>query len=339
MEIIHPAEDAPSKPKLSVSDQIAHMKSKGVKFTLVSEGEAAAYLEENTYFFKLKAYQKLYDKYSNTDDPDKLGKYIDLEFAYLKDLAAIDAILRKTILQMALDIEHYLKVALIRDFNASDEDGYKIVVDFLKMNPEHYAAEFQQKRFGKACSNLVQKYEGHFAIWNIIEVLSFSDFHELYRFFYSRNGARLYPNNAKKQKGPYTFLMNPVRILRNAAAHNNCLLNSLKTPYVSPEDFNCNPEVSAFMGRHGMKNRALNTNMSKPFVHDFCVMLYLYDRVASAPAKRHQFAELKDLFGGRFARNGAYYQNKNTTLVAAYEFAVKVIDMYYNLAWPPKENS
>lgn len=339
MEIINPAQQVPQKPKLSISEQITHMKSQGIKFNLVSEEEAAAYLAENTYYFKLKAYQKLYDKYTNTNDPEKQGKYIDLEFAYLKDLATIDASLRKTILQMTLDIEHYLKVALICDFNRSDEDGYKIVTDFLATNPEHYRAEFEQKQFGKACSNLVRKYQDCFAIWNIIEVLSFSDFHELYRFFYSRNGVNLYPTSVKKQKGPYTYLMNPIRILRNAAAHNNCLLNSLKTPYVSQEDFNCNPEVSAFMGQHGIKNRALNTNMSKPFVHDFCVMLYLYNRVASPAAKRHQFSDLKDLFCGRFARNGAYYQNKNTTVMAAYEFVVKVIDMYCDLAWLPEENS
>ena len=230
-----------------------------------------------------------------------------------------------------MDIEHYLKAALLRDFNRSNEDGYGIVKDFIVRNPEHYEREFSQKRFGKACSNMVQKYDGQFSLWNIIEVLNFGDFQELYKFFYMRNGTSLYPTNKKLQSGPFSYLINPVRILRNAAAHNNCLLNSLKTPYIAPDEFNRNPEVSAFLGSHGIKNRTLNTNMNKPLVHDFCVMLFLYHSVAPASAQKHMFSELRCLFCDRFTRYKEYYQNKNTTLLSAYEFVVKVINMYCGL--------
>ena len=79
------------KEKLTVEQQIQHMKSKGVQFNIVSEEEATSYLTSNTYYFKIKAYAKNYDKYRTTE---KAGQYVNLEFAYLKDLAIIDMLLR-----------------------------------------------------------------------------------------------------------------------------------------------------------------------------------------------------------------------------------------------------
>lgn len=50
------------KPKLTVEEQIAHLKSKGVTFDLCSEEEAAECLSDRTYYFKLAAYRVLFDK-------------------------------------------------------------------------------------------------------------------------------------------------------------------------------------------------------------------------------------------------------------------------------------
>lgn len=103
------------------------MKAQGIRFSVMTEEDAAKYLEINTYYFKIKVYAKLYEKYTDKADSDRYGKYIDLDFAYLRDLATIDSYLRKHIFQITLDIEHYLKAALLRDFNRSNEDGYGIV--------------------------------------------------------------------------------------------------------------------------------------------------------------------------------------------------------------------
>ena len=72
-----------SKTKLSIDEQLEKMKSGGIKFDIVSEESAKEFISNNTYYFKLKSFQKNY--YKNKD-----GKYIDLEFAYLKDFSTID---------------------------------------------------------------------------------------------------------------------------------------------------------------------------------------------------------------------------------------------------------
>lgn len=319
--IVEKISDTDKRPKLNLDEQIAHMREQGIMFNIDNEENAKKYLSNNTYYFKLKAYAKLYDKYTQSD---KQGKYVNLEFAYLRDLATIDCYIRKEIISISLDIEHYLKVRLINDFNNSDEDGYDVVQEFMKTNPEHYSKEIIGKMEGKACSNLVKKYSGNFAIWNFVEILNFGDFKEFYQFFYSRN-----PNFKKSEK--FSYFINPARILRNAAAHNNCLIHSLKTPYIDEEKFNYNPEVSSFLGKNGIKSRTLTTNMNKPLLHDFCVMLYLYYKIVPPDVQIYTYKRLKDLFEGRIVHHKDYYQ-RNPIICSAYRFINDVINVFLRLA-------
>ena len=312
------------KQKLDVAGQVEHMKSKGIKFNIENENFAIDYLQNNTYYFKLKAYQKLYDTYNSGDNR---GQYLNLEFAYLRDLATIDSLLRKKILSIAIDVEHYLKVKLLQDFNKSDEDGYTIIDTFKSIDPEHFENEIKNKSYGRACKDLVDKYKSDFAIWNLVEIISFKDFQELYKLFYSRNkDVFCSKKNNDNFKGEYFYLINPVRLLRNAAAHNNCLLIDLvKTPDLT---FDAEYTVCAFLGKKGIKNTTINKQMSKPVINDFCVLLYLYSQIAPLTARQHAFEELKDFFDNRIIKHKEYYKN-NSILLSAYDFMKKVINVFY----------
>ena len=205
-----------NRPKLTIEDQVAYMKNKGITFDHCSEKDAVRFLQESTYFFKVKAFDKNYIAHPKT------GHYYNLDFSYLMELSTLDMRLRRLILHATLDIEHFLKVQLIRDVSSNPvEDGYQIV--------EKFFSEIQRKNSISEnrripCARILWK------SWkvkimrfgNLIEVLSFGDFVRLYTLY-----DREYGNH---NKGLIQCLY-AVRCLRNAAAHNNCLLNSLRLPY------------------------------------------------------------------------------------------------------------
>lgn len=211
----------PQRPKLSIPDQVNYMRDHcGITFRLCSEAEAAQFLSQRNYFFKVKSFAKNYDK-----DP-QTGKYIQLDFAYLQELSILDALLRKQILSIALDVEHFLKVGLIAEISQNDsENGYDLMRHFFAQYPA-IKDEILRKASNSYCNDLVLKMDSEgYAVWNAIEVLSFGQFINLYKLYSAEN----YGWNNK-----ICNLLIPARSIRNAAAHNNCILNSLHRPYSIP---------------------------------------------------------------------------------------------------------
>ena len=182
------------RPKFSIDEQINHMKSKGIKFNIINEEDARKYLSSNTYYFKIKSYEKMFERYRAGD---KKGQYVDLEFAYLRELAIIDMHLRHVILKTCVDIEHAIKVQFMSDFNNSESDGYDIIREYFKRYPD-MQDKILRKKDNSYCEDLINKLkiEGY-AVWNLIEIISFGDFINLYRLFYE-----MFPN--AKQGRLYT---------------------------------------------------------------------------------------------------------------------------------------
>lgn len=118
------------KPMLTTSEMIKHLKEKNIKFEQMSEKEASKYLEDNNNYFNLTAYKNNFEKkYINKKFVDE---YVDLDFAYLKDLSIIDFKLRLLLFDMIVDIEHYLKLKILRLIkNIPNEDGYAVVNKYL----------------------------------------------------------------------------------------------------------------------------------------------------------------------------------------------------------------
>ena len=74
------------KPMMSIVDMVPYMKSKNIKFEKCSEKNAEIYLRDNNYY-NVTSYKNNFIKYQCGEQK---GKYIDLDFAYLKDLSIID---------------------------------------------------------------------------------------------------------------------------------------------------------------------------------------------------------------------------------------------------------
>lgn len=143
------------KVLLTVDRQIEHLKSKGVKFALCTETEAATCLSERTYFFKIASYRVLFEKrVGGAYD----GQYVSLDFGHLRALASLDRDLRYALLPLTLDVEHAARTKLIRIVTQrKNEDGYGIVRDFMNSlgHNERRRREGDLKSLVKACISLV----------------------------------------------------------------------------------------------------------------------------------------------------------------------------------------
>lgn len=202
------------REKFSIDGQIQQMKSKGIKFEMIDEKEAKEFLANHTYYFRLKFYANNYTKCTTGD---KAGQYVNLDFAYLKELSLLDIYLRRVMFSIVMDVEHYAKINLLASLEKNKrEDGYKIVAELLKKHP--WLGREIERQKAPYTAGLINKYKGNFAVWNIIEVLTFTNLIVLYDFYYSKY-------NQKHVESDYFY---SVRNIRNSIAHNNCLLHDLR---------------------------------------------------------------------------------------------------------------
>ena len=83
--------DASKKPWLTASEQIDHLKSRGVHFSLMSEDNARVYLEKNSNYFRLRAYRLGFPK---VEEGTRKGEYANLDFKMLVDLSTCSFVMK-----------------------------------------------------------------------------------------------------------------------------------------------------------------------------------------------------------------------------------------------------
>lgn len=298
------------KKILTNNELILHMKNKGIKFDLCDEKEALDFLNNNNYYFKLSSYRKNFEKYQGGDND---GKYIHLDFAYLRELSTIDMHLRKIIMSMCLDLEHAMKVRLINEIEINNqEDGYNLVAKFCEK--EEYLNKIKRHKLSKYTGNIQTKYHPDYPIWAFLEIISFNDLVLLYKRYSS-----LYP-----ERKLFSDLMFNVVKLRNACAHSNCLINDLKA-----DDDSLSPVLRFKIAEIEIVSKSARKKYLKNhFIVDFITLLYVFDYfVQSQSIKDYLKKDLMDLFHTRILRHKDYFID-NQVLVGTYEFLIKIIDNY-----------
>ncbi len=316
------------RPMLSTEEQILHLKKKGVKFDLISEENAEKYLKENNNFFKLTAYRKSFKKYKGGLDDDT---YIDLDFAMLKDLAIIDMRLRYVLMLYVLDIEHFAKVKLLKYISDSDDDGYNIVAKYIeKLQIEEDSdsqyfpltklnGEIRRNITNEYCGGIIAKYDDRYPVWAFVEIIPFGEFISFMRFCAEYFGD-------KGLKNDY-FLLKDVKRLRNACAHNNCILNNLS---LNTANQCTNYEVRKFLGSLGIKKNIADRRMSNAAMRDIITVLYTHNRIVkSEGVKEAQVDNLVNVIERCF-KNEAYYAT-NELIKSSFLFFKKVVDKMYGL--------
>lgn len=301
------------KQLLSIEELIQHMKNRGITFNGISENDAKQFLQNNNYYMKLAAYRANYDK---CDTGKRQGQYKKLDFGYLKELSTIDMYLRYIVMDMCLDIEHVIKVRLIKNItNNPSEDGYDIVRKFIAQDDNlRILKNIRSHKSGEYCKDLIEKYYPYFPVWVFVELISFGDLLYFCSFYEKIYGVQIINNK----------LMNTVRDVRNAAAHSNCLLNKMTEKIDSTKQVN--NEISSFI--IGMKNISKTSrvnNLSYKFTNSFVTVLYVYDSLMNEIPKQKRYKEIQEFMNGRVVKNKQFFQS-NSKIVGVYNFHKKVID-------------
>lgn len=320
----------PRKPMLSIDDLITHSKSKGIKFEIMTDKDAKDYLALNNNYFKLSSYRK---NYPLITDGNRKGQYDGLDFAHLVELARIDVEVRHILLKMCLDIEHFLKVNLIKAVETNmltqnEEDGYKIVTDFLinagtsdfKVRATNVSKragaisrKINQNQKNPYCEGLMKSYQDSMPIWAFVEVISFGDLKDLIQF-YSQTTGWTPPVDVQS--------LDRVRQIRNAAAHNNCIINDLN----SSEESNRTPKfITEFVSSAGISKGMRKNKLSNRRINQIVHLFYVYDNVVLSENTRNtRMSEVRHLFEVRMLEKAEYFQ-RNTLLTSTYEFFNKLI--------------
>ena len=283
-----PAPEQHVKPLLTVEQQIAHMKGKGITFELCSEEEAAEHLRTKCQFFRVYAYRKLFEK--RVGGP-RDGQYVNLDFGHLKALSNLDRKLRDTLLSMALDIEHFAKVRLLAAAEDHGENGYAIMRAYQQSLPDdqrdYVNRELDRREGDPYAGDLVRKYRGDMPLWVFVEVVSFGAFQRLMRFC----GVRWEDEEILRLH----YLQKWVQSARNFAAHGALALNDLSQP--PQRRWRAPDELTRALASFGIPKRLRSKHLRSPRMAQICTLIHLYAQVApEGLCRSEREAALADLF-------------------------------------------
>lgn len=305
---------------LTAKEQVKHSEGKGVQFNDFSKTKAIRYLEENNNYFKLRAFRKNYIKGED-------GKYLHLDFADLVDLAIIDNRLRAILLEMAISIEHFSKVHLLKVLQKSESNGTQVVTDYVnQLTPsirETLKSELDKNKNSLYCGNLYKKYLGnkiHCPVWVFIEIVSFGQYLHFYEFCAKRNQSQ------NKELLRRLYLMRVVKDLRNACAHNNCIINDLRAPLnKSP-----NKEIQQVVAKLGASKKVRERHLKRVALYQIITTLYTHKEIVISPGVHKNIAlKLRDL-NDRFYRDRDY--SKNDIIKSSFNLLSKTFDKWFNIS-------
>ena len=309
-----------SKPMLTPSELIGHLELKGVKFELINKENAQKYLEENNNYFKLVSYRKNFSKYENGEN---VGKYIDLDFKMLVDLSIIDMRIRKTMLNIVLDLEHYAKVKLLSKIENTSKDGYTIVEEYIqdlknKNEYDYLEKELEKNKSGTYCGDLLTKYDGEYPIWVFVEIIPFGRLIKFYRFVANKLQDRKMIDES--------YMLMDVRELRNACAHNNCIINDLKA---NTSKYTASYRVLNEVAKTGISKKVRDNKLSNTRIKQIVTLLYLNKNIVTSEGILKYQTQILHKLKDRIEHHIDYY-NTNQLVQTNLNFLNKIIDKWYN---------
>ncbi len=293
------------KDTLDVDRQIEHLKSKGIKFELCGEDAAREYLSSKCNLFKVSSYRKLFSKYVGGEND---GKYVDLDFGQLKPLASIDNSLRGVLRTLALDIEHFQKVALLNKMEQQEEeeDGYSIVADYLNsLSPRDRAYkdnELERCGYSPCSKAICRKYKDNLPVWVFLEMISFGTLVDFTKFCGKRWEDKALTDSH--------YDLKRVKSVRNCTSHGSCIINSFADGPTRIQ--NVSSEVLSAVAEAGAPKNTRQKWMKNAPVREIAITIVRYSlTVPEGKSKERAKAALTAFFDevdatrGKLPRTGA----------------------------------
>lgn len=315
---------------MKINEMIPYLKTKNIKFNIISEESAERYLRDNNNYFNVTAYKHNFERYFV--DGKFVDKFIDLDFAYLKDLAIIDHRVRLILFKMIIDIEHYLKIRILNLIeNISDEDGYKIVNMYLEKDfyDEKFPRKLHSSIFKKVGSDyydkIFSKYDidkdkklENIPIWEFLEIITFGELINFYDFFAKEYNLKYESKNI--------FILREVCKLRNAVAHNSCVLSDLEK---KNNQYKPDHRILDYLNRCEINKDSRDNKLSNSRVRQITYTLYIFNEiVTSSGVKQNVVENINELFFDRIILHKEYY-NSNELLKSIYNYFEKIIKKNY----------
>lgn len=316
------------KPMMKISNMVPYLKDKNIKFECCLEQDAETYLKENNNYYNVTSYKNNFVKYQCGEFE---GKYIDLDFAYLKDLSIIDYRTRLVLFKMIIDIEHYLKIRILNTIEEIlEEDGYKIVNLYLekdfndKERPKRVHESIRKKVSNEYYKEIFSKYDldkdtkiENIPIWEFLEIITFGELINFFGFF-----TKFYILDDNK----YIFILREVNKLRNAVAHNSCVLCDLDK---KDNMHRVDTLVINYLKDCGIGKENRNTKLSNSRIRQITYTLYMFNIIVTSEGIKYNIKkEIKKLFYNRIVLHKEYYNN-NELLKSIYNYFDKIIEKNY----------
>ncbi len=176
--------------------------------------------------------------------------------------------------------------------------------------------EYYQKIFSKYDLDKDKKLE-NIPIWEFLEIITFGELINFFEFF---------TQNYNLEDNRYVFILREVNKLRNAVAHNSCVLSEL-----NKKDNNFRPDtlVINYLKNCGIGKENRNNKLKNSRIRQITYTLYLFNIIVSSEGVKNNVKhEISKLFYRRIILNRKYYNN-NGLLKSIYEYFDKIIEKNY----------
>lgn len=314
---------------LGYKSLIFYMKYKGIKFEYFTEEQAINFLQYNNYYFKLSNYKDNFNLNLMTYQNQIVNRYTNLDFFHLVDLSRIDMQLRYLILKMCLDIEHALKVWIMREVTDDrNEDGVTIVDEFVRYYnnipniPRTYNNAIDMISYISSDRNLRTQYRQYSTdtpLWFFIEHAQFGHLSSFIEFLNNNITGKNYSsfNSISKE-------MKYVKNIRNKAAHNAPILNTISiSNQIRAGRWDL--KIYNYAKRSNLNSNQLSRRLTNHNTHDLTGMLYVFDQVILKKERKiRRKEELINLIERCKENRHIYDEN----LKSVFRYFDKIVDIF-----------